>query len=213
MSQKSSGVGHGTRARLLSISAPYSKAQPVRSVCQLSATFCLWLASYAAGLALAKWSLFGSAVAAVVAGAFVVRLFMIQHDCGHRSFFRSRRVNDTVGFWLGVLTMTPYRCWRRFHAQHHSSSGNLDQRGFGDIHTLTTHEYNALTPAQQRRYRIYRHPLILLLIGPPFLFILRQRTTYKVPIGWKAERRSVYFTNLCWVTLSRCHARSTAQSS
>jgi len=128
MSQKSSGVGHGTRARLLSISAPCSKAQPVRSVCQLSATFCLWLASYAAGLALAKWSLFGSAVAAVVAAAFVVRLFMIQHDCGHRSFFRSRRVNDTVGFWLGVLTMTPYRCWRRFHAQHHSSSGNLDQR-------------------------------------------------------------------------------------
>lgn len=201
MSQKSSGGGRGTRARLLSISSQYSKSQPVRSVRQLSITFCLWLTTYAAGLALTKQSLFGTAIAAAVAAAFVVRLFMIQHDCGHRSFFRSHRTNDVIGFWLGVLTMTPYRCWRRFHALHHSNSGNLDKRGFGDIHTLTADEYKCLTSAQQRRYRIYRHPLILLLIGPPFLFILRQRTTYKVPLKWKAERRSVHLTNLCWVVL------------
>jgi len=201
MSQKSSDVGHGTRARLLSISAQYSRAQPVRSAVQLTLTLSLWLASYVAGLALATWSLLGSVAAASVAAAFVVRLFMIQHDCGHRSFFRSHQANDVLGFWLGVLTMTPYRCWRRFHAQHHSSSGNLDQRGLGDIQTLTTHEYESLTPAQQRRYRIYRHPLVLLLIGPPLLFILRQRTTYKVPPGWKAERLSVHLTNLSWVGL------------
>ncbi|MET3918754.1 omega-6 fatty acid desaturase (delta-12 desaturase) [Variovorax sp. OAS795] len=201
MSQKSSGAGHEIRARLLSISAQYSRAQPARSAVQLTLTFSLWLATYVAGLAFGGGSLLGAVASAAVAAVFVVRLFMIQHDCGHRSFFSSDRANDMLGFCLGVVTMTPYRCWRRFHAQHHSTSGNLDQRGFGDIHTLTTREYEALTPAQQRRYRIYRHPLVLLLIGPPYLFILRQRTTYKVPLNWRAERRSIHLTNLGCLSL------------
>lgn len=201
MSQESSDAGHGIRTRLLSVSAPYSRAQPARSAVQLTLTLSLWLGSYLAGLTLANRSMVGSAVAAIVASAFVVRLFMIQHDCGHRSYFRSHRANDMLGFWLGVLTMTPYRCWRRFHAQHHSSSGNLDQRGLGDIHMLTTQEYDALAPTQQRLYRIYRHPLVLLLIGPPLLFILRQRTTYKVPPSWKAERRSIHLTNISGLAL------------
>ncbi len=201
MSEKLDGESHGMRARLLSISAPYGRAQPVRSVTQLSLTLCLWLASYAAGLAFSGRSSWAFAVAAPMAAAFVVRLFMVQHDCGHRSFFRSHRANDIVGFWLGVLTMTPYQCWRRFHAQHHVNSGNLDRRGQGDIVTLTTHEYEALTPAGRLRYRLYRHPLVLLLIGPPLLFIVRQRTTFKVPAGWKAERRSVHLTNVFVVLL------------
>lgn len=201
MSQKSSDAGHEIRARLLSISAQYSRAQPVRSSVQLGLTLCLWVASYVAGLAFTEGSPFAVVAAAAVAAVFVVRLFMIQHDCGHRSFFASHRANDMLGFCLGVVTMTPYRCWRRFHAQHHNSSGNLDQRGIGDIHTLTTQEYAAFTPAQQRRYRVYRHPMILFLIGPPLLFILRQRTTYKVPPNWKAERRSIHLTNLGCVAL------------
>ena len=92
--------------------------------------------------------------------------------------------------------MTPYTCWRRFHAQHHVHSGNLAYRGAGDIKTLTTAEYAALTPIQKACYRLYRHPAVLFAMGPPLLFIFRQRTTYKIPRQWKAERRSVHLTNL-----------------
>lgn len=201
ISQEPRSTGCITRARLLSITAQYSRPQPLRSVRQLTLTLLLWLASYAAGLELTSKSLAGTATAALVAAAFIVRLFMIQHDCGHRSFLRSHRANDLLGFWLGVLTMTPYACWRRCHAQHHSSSGNLDQRGVGDIHTLTTQEYEALSPVQRWRYRLYRHPLVLLLIGPPLLFILRQRTTYRVPAAWRAERRGIHLTNLAGLAL------------
>lgn len=189
------------RRQLLAISALYGQPQLARSWAQVCITLCLWLISYVGGLSMVGSSWFGTGLAVVVSAAFVVRLFVIQHDCGHRSFFRSRRACDLLGFWLGVLTMTPYRCWLRFHAQHHSSSGNLSQRGVGDIHTLTTKEYAQLTQAQQRWYRAYRHPLVLLVIGPPLLFILRQRTTYQLPKAWVVERRSVYLTNLVWLAV------------
>jgi omega-6 fatty acid desaturase (delta-12 desaturase) len=189
------------RAHLLSLTGQYGQAQLKRSVTQLAVTLTLWLASYAGGMALMRHSAILGCLGAIVAAAFVVRLFMIQHDCGHRSFFRSHRANDLLGFWLGIVTMTPYRCWRRFHAQHHSSSGNLDRRGLGDIFTLTTEEYEALPPARRFAYRVYRHPLVLIVIGPPLLFILRQRSTYKVPRDWSVERRSVHLTNLAIVVM------------
>jgi omega-6 fatty acid desaturase (delta-12 desaturase) len=186
----------GTRAGLLAVSSQYGQAQTRRSVIQLLVTASLWLSGYALGITLMQRSAVLGTVAAILAAAFVMRLFIIQHDCGHRSFFRSHRANDLLGFWLGILTMTPYRCWRRFHAQHHSNASNLDRRGYGDIYTLTTREYEALSPKERLAYRLYRHPLVLLVIGPPLLFILRQRTTYKIPCEWKVERRSVHLTNL-----------------
>lgn len=184
------------RAHLLSITAQYKQNQAWRSWLQLSVTASLLSVSYAGGMFLMQRSALLGAIAASVAAIFIVRLFMIQHDCGHRSFFRSPRANDILGSVLGIITLTPYHCWRRFHAQHHITSGNLDKRGLGDIHTLTTEEFAALSPKKQRQYRLYRHPLVLLVFGPPFLFILRQRTTYKVPKEWRIERRSVHLTNL-----------------
>jgi acyl-lipid omega-6 desaturase (Delta-12 desaturase) len=184
------------RKRLLSISSLYGQGQLPQALFQLAVTACLWGVSYASGLYLMSQSWLAGCLVAGIAALFVVRLFMIQHDCGHRSFFRSRQANDALGFVLGIVTMTPYVCWRRFHATHHANSGHLDHRGLGDIQTLTTDEYAALTPEKQRMYRLYRHPLVLLVFGPPLLFILRQRTTYKVPAEWKAERRSVHQTNL-----------------
>ncbi len=184
------------RAHLLSITAQYKQSQAWRSWIQLGVTASLLCICYIGGMFLMPRSAWLGAIAAAVAGVFIVRMFMIQHDCGHRSFFSSTRANDILGSVLGVITMTPYQCWRRFHAQHHASSGNLDRRGFGDIHTLTTEEFAALSPRAQFQYRLYRHPLVLLLIGPPLLFILRQRTTFKVPAQWKVERHSVYWTNL-----------------
>jgi omega-6 fatty acid desaturase (delta-12 desaturase) len=115
----------------------------------------------------------------VPAAGFLVRLFMIQHDCGHGAFFRRRSVNDWVGRVASVLTLTPYDWWRQAHAIHHAHSGNLDHRGIGDIDTLTVREYLALPRWRRLKYRLYRNPLVMFGIGPAYNFILRQR----LPVG------------------------------
>jgi omega-6 fatty acid desaturase (delta-12 desaturase) len=114
---------------------------------------------------------------------FVVRLFAIQHDCGHGSFFSTARANDWVGRVLGTLTLTPYDYWRRSHAIHHATSGNLDARGIGDVDTLTVREYRARSAWGRLRYRVYRHPLILFGRGPAYVFVVQ----YRLPLG--ATRR------------------------
>ncbi len=116
---------------------------------------------------------------AVPAAGFLVRLFMIQHDCGHGAFFHRRATNDWVGRVIGVLTLTPYDFWRRTHAVHHSTSGNLDRRGMGDIDTLTVREYLALSRWGRLRYRTYRHPAIMFGVGPAYLFFVQHR----LPVG------------------------------
>ncbi len=116
---------------------------------------------------------------AIPAAGFLVRLFMIQHDCGHGAFFRHRLANDWVGRVIGVLTLTPYDFWRRTHALHHATSGNLDRRGIGDVDTLTVKEYLSRSRWGRLRYRLYRHPLVMFGIGPAYLFFLQQR----LPIG------------------------------
>ncbi|KQV80056.1 fatty acid desaturase [Rhizobium sp. Root1220] len=115
----------------------------------------------------------------VPAAAFLLRLFMIQHDCGHGSFFARRRLDDWTGRILGVLTLTPYDYWRRAHAAHHATAGNLDERGIGDITTLTIAEYRSLPRSKRLAYRLYRHPLVMFGIGPAWLFLIKQR----LPLG------------------------------
>jgi acyl-lipid omega-6 desaturase (Delta-12 desaturase) len=114
----------------------------------------------------------------IPAAGFMVRLFVIQHDCGHGSFFRGKAANDWTGRVLGVFTMTPYDVWRRSHALHHSSSGNLDRRGFGDIDTLTISEYRSSSWLKRTYYRVYRHPVVLFGIGPGFVFLLQNRLPF-----------------------------------
>ena len=133
---------------------------------------------------------------AVPTALLVVRLFIIQHDCGHGSFFSSRRLNNSVGFCIGVITLLPYTYWRRTHAIHHATSGNLDQRTFGDIDTLTVREYLGLSKTKRLLYRSYRHPLVLLLVGPIYQFIFKSRFPADTPRSWTREWASVHFTNL-----------------
>jgi len=132
----------------------------------------------------------------VLATGFRVRIFIIQHDCGHRAFFKSQRANDAMGFVCSLFTWTPYVQWRRSHAMHHATSGNLDQRGHGDIDTLTIREYYALDRWARLKYRLYRNPILLFVIGAPLYFILFNRLTGSMPKSWKRERRSIYWTNL-----------------
>ena len=135
----------------------------------------------------------------VVASGFLVRIFIIFHDCGHGSFFKSRRANEIVGFWSGVLTFTPFQQWRHSHAIHHATSGDLDHRGHGDIEMLTVQEYMRLTPFQQIRYRVFRNPLVMLTIGPVYTFVIGHR--FVVAESGPRERRSVYLTNLALLAI------------
>jgi omega-6 fatty acid desaturase (delta-12 desaturase) len=131
---------------------------------------------------------------AILGGGFLVRLFIIHHDCGHGSFFKSRRANEVWGFLTGVLTFTPYQLWRREHAVHHSASGDLDRRGVGSVWTMTVREYLAASRWQRFAYRLARNPFVLFVIAPLYLFVLRQR--FGSRRATRRERRSVWWTNL-----------------
>jgi omega-6 fatty acid desaturase (delta-12 desaturase) len=134
----------------------------------------LWWLAYAA---LSVSYLLTLAIGLVAAG-FLMRLFLIQHDCGHGSFFERRESNDWVGRVIGVFTLTPYQVWRHSHAKHHATSGNLDRRGWGDVDTLTVREYRAMGRFERLAYRIYRFPLVMFGIGPTYVFILKQRLPF-----------------------------------
>jgi len=131
---------------------------------------------------------------AIPAGGFMVRIFIIFHDCGHGSFFPSRRANSIIGFIAGLLTFAPYNHWNHKHAIHHATSGDLDRRGMGDVWTMTVKEYQNASRGERIWYQIFRNPLMMLVIGPLYMFLIYNRfVTGKAPLR---ERLYVYATNL-----------------
>jgi omega-6 fatty acid desaturase (delta-12 desaturase) len=157
----------------------YREPQTHRSVFELAVTLGPFLGLWA----LAWWSLSISyaltVTIALVNAGFLLRLFIIQHDCGHGSFLKNKTAAQWLGRMIGVLTLTPYDVWQRSHAIHHGASGNLGRRGLGDIKTLTVGEYRARTPLKRLLYRLYRNPLVLFGIGPLYMFFLE----YRLPLG------------------------------
>src|SRR6266516_4848892 len=150
-----------------------------RSIVEILITVVPFLALWTSMWAVLDIGYWLSLLLALPAAGFLVRLFMIQHDCGHGAFFRHRVANDWIGRVIGVLTLTPYDFWRRTHAIHHATSGNLEHRGIGDVDTLTVNEYLARSRWGRLRYRLYRHPIVMFGLGPAYLFILQ----YRLPFG------------------------------
>lgn len=178
---------------------PYEKAEMKKSVRQLVNTFipffALWIAAYASlSISYLLTLFFG-----VLTAGFVVRMFIIFHDCCHNSFFKSHRANVIVGNITGVLTGFPFLQWRHDHNVHHASSGNLDKRGVGDIWMMTVDEYMAATPKERLAYRLYRNPLIMFGLGPLLLMLWTNRTNRKG--ARKKERMNTYYINAAIVSI------------
>lgn len=192
-SNSTQGTSRTDIAAWKEIVAKYQKSSTTRALWQIINTLVpyafLWYLMYRS----VSVSLWLTLPLAALAGAFLVRVFIIFHDCGHGSFFKSRAANDTVGFLSGILTFTPYYHWRWEHALHHASSGDLDRRGTGDVWTLTVQEYLESSRWRKFSYRLARNPVVLFIIAPTFLFMVRQR--FPSPRASVRERHSVYAMN------------------
>ncbi|KIN66383.1 Fatty acid desaturase [Sulfitobacter noctilucicola] len=191
-SEKKQGAPHPTAGPArdwVRILSQYREPSTWRSTFELAVTLgpflVLWVLAWMA-LSVSGWL---TLALSLCNAAFLLRLFAIQHDCGHGAFFKNRTLSDWVGRAIGVLTLTPYDVWQRSHAMHHSTSGNLGRRGMGDVHTLTLAEYNALSGFNRLKYRLYRHPIVLFGLGPGYLFFLQNR----LPLGLMAKAR--YWTS------------------
>jgi omega-6 fatty acid desaturase (delta-12 desaturase) len=181
---------------LLAALTPHAAPDLSRSIWQLASTLLAFAALCCLAIYSIRFSYLLTLLITVPAAVTLVRLFIIQHDCGHGAFFQSRRANDIVGALLGVVTLTPYVYWRKLHAVHHATSGNLDKRSHGSIRTLTVREYLALGRWSRLRYRIYRHPVMVFIIGPAWVFFVVYRRPANLRSVSKPERSSVWGTNV-----------------
>jgi len=180
--------------------AAYRRPVLRRSVCQIITTLIPYLVLWAVMIWTLQVSLWLTLAVSVIAAGFLVRCFMIFHDCGHGSFFRSPRANEAWGIVTGVLTFTPYHQWRRLHAMHHATASDLDRRGTGDIWTLTVEEYLEASRWKRVAYRLARSPVLLFVLAPLYVFLIEQR--FPARAAGKAGRRSVYWTNGAIATLA-----------
>ncbi len=175
-----------------------------RSMWQVVNTFLPFVALWAAMAISLDYSYWIALALAVPAAGLVVRIFIIQHDCGHGSFLRSRTGNAMIGRFASLVTLTPFANWKRQHALHHANWNNLDRRDSGaDIYSalLTVAEYQALSRWGRLRHRLTQHPLVALILVPPFIFLALYRVPFDTPRGWRRERRSVWLTDLALVAL------------
>ena len=173
-----------------STTAPYRASSTARAVVQLCTTVVPLGVLVAVMYAMLDVSYWITLALAVPAAGFLVRTFIIMHDCGHGSFVPSRRANEVIGFITGAITLTPFAQWRRDHALHHASSGDLDRRGHGDVLTLTVDEYLARSTWGRLKYRLYRNPITLFVLGPIFLLFVRHLPAAGIALTTKTKIES-----------------------
>jgi omega-6 fatty acid desaturase (delta-12 desaturase) len=179
----------------------YAGADPRRAVIEVAITSAGFLCSLAMTLYAIENAAWLAPLFHVSTAAMIVRLFTIQHDCGHRSLFRSARVNDWVGRAISLVTLTPYTYWRLQHAGHHAASGNLDRRGIGDVPMLTVSEYRSRPWWRRLGYRLYRHPLSLFGLAPTLQFWLLYRVPLPRVMRYPTDRWSILGTDLALAAL------------
>ena len=200
-------INHGgasPNAEVRQAAAAFARADAWESALQLATSFGPFLAGCVAMYFVFPYSYLLTLVLAVPTGALLVRVFIVQHDCGHGSFFASRRANLIVGRACSLITLTPFANWGRQHNLHHADWNNLDRTGGGaDIYSscLTVRSYLALSPWQRFLYRLPRHPLIANVLLPPLVFLLLYRVPFDTPRSWIRERWSVYLTNVALVCM------------
>lgn len=178
---------------------PYMTPDNKRSIWQIINSILPLMAMYFLMYQSLAYSYWLTLALALPTGGFMMRVFIIMHDCGHGSFFKSAKANHWVGTITGIMANTPYFQWTREHAIHHATSGDLDRRGAGDILTLTVKEYLARTKWGRFLYRLYRHPLVIFGIGPHYIFLFNVR--FVGPHSGQRERRGVYLTNVALFTI------------
>lgn len=195
---------HLTRATLKKMIKPYQGARLTSSICQLLNTFLLFVSVCILMYASLAWSYWLTLALSVIAAGLTVRIFIIQHDCGHGSFLPSPLGNAVIGHLCSIVTFTPYESWRRQHAGHHAHWNNLDRRETGvDIYStcLTVGEYQSARRLRRLKYRVMRHPVVSLVVLPPLVFLLLYRLPFDMPKEWRRERRGVYLVNLALLSV------------
>jgi acyl-lipid omega-6 desaturase (Delta-12 desaturase) len=180
--------------------ARYQRTDVWRAIVQMVTTLVPLAGLFVLSALSLSWPLWVTLLLAIPTAGFLVRTFIIMHDCAHNSFLPNRTVNDAVGWFTGVVTLTPFAQWRRDHAIHHASSGDLDRRGHGDVDTITVREYLARSPSEQFAYRMKRHPVALLLVGPLWL-MYSQRFRPRSKATKDKQINSVWTTNLTIVAV------------
>lgn len=199
MKSREKKVGENPWADFYKNQEKYSTPKIGRSIWQIANTFVpyvgLWILMVYS-LTISYWL---TAFLILVSAGFLVRLFIIFHDCGHGSFFKSDKANKLVGMFFGVLAFTPYYKWHSMHIKHHATVGNLDKRGIGDVWTMTKDEFNASSKGKRIYYKMYRHPVFMFGIGPLYVFLIQNRLTKKTMS--KKEKLNVHFTTLVLVAL------------
>ncbi|MAF79185.1 MAG: fatty acid desaturase [Halobacteriovoraceae bacterium] len=190
---------HPPKVNLQKIVKPYSKPVEWKSWWQVANTLIPLGLTLVMAYKMLSVSYLASFAFSFLASLFIVRTFIIMHDCGHGSFFKSKKKRDFVGTLTGIICSTPYKQWTREHAAHHQDSGNLDKRGRGDVWTMTLEEYRKASWKEKLGYYLYRHPFITFVIGPIFIFQFRHRITLKT--DRPEEKRNVHFTNLALLAI------------